>query len=100
MALVCIFGTIPALAVQRYIYVCHAPVAKQWCTLSRSGLFVILILITAIITMLPRVLDRTYEVTSIGKVTPAPPYNFLHNRICYLKEWLPMENRFSHGSVS
>jgi len=54
-----------ALAVQRYIYVCHAPVAKQWCTLSRSWIFVIFILITAILTMLPRVLDRTYEVTSI-----------------------------------
>ena len=25
-----------ALAVQRYIYVCHAAVAKQWCTLARS----------------------------------------------------------------
>ena len=58
----------PALAVQRYIYVCHAPVAKQWCTLSRSWIFVIFILITAILTMLPRVLDRTYEVTSIGKI--------------------------------
>ena len=58
----------PALAVQRYIYVCHAPVAKQWCTLSRSWIFVIFILITAIVTMLPRVLDRTYEVTTIGKI--------------------------------
>ena len=57
-----------ALAVQRYIYVCHAPVAKQWCTLSRSWIFVILILMTAILTMLPRLLDRTYEVTSIGKL--------------------------------
>jgi hypothetical protein len=28
--------TIAALAVQRYIYVCHATVAKQWCTLARS----------------------------------------------------------------
>jgi len=55
-----------ALAVQRYIYVCHAPVAKQWCTLSRSWIFVILILMTAILTMLPRLLDRTYEVTSIA----------------------------------
>jgi hypothetical protein len=29
-------STISALAVQRYIYVCHATVAKQWCTLARS----------------------------------------------------------------
>ncbi len=29
-------STIAALAVQRYIYVCHATVAKQWCTLARS----------------------------------------------------------------
>ena len=53
---------IPALAVQRYIYVCHAAVAKQWCTLARSRLFVFLVLGCAVTYMLPRVLDRTYTV--------------------------------------
>lgn len=53
-----------ALAVQRYIYVCHAPVAKQWCTVSRSWLFVTLILLGAMTTMMPRLLDRNYSVTT------------------------------------
>ena len=92
---------IAALAVQRYIYVCHAPVAKQvmiysvphrssgfpkcqnlrtlvstdwwpcvccaqWCTVSRSWLFVCLILVTAMVAMSPRVLDRNYDVTTTG----------------------------------
>ena len=76
---------------QRYIYVCHAPVAKQvkiymkfitvpqfvlvddpcvcsaqWCTVSRSWLFVCLILVTAMVAMSPRVLDRNYDVTTTG----------------------------------
>jgi len=51
-----------ALAVQRYIYVCHAAVAKQWCTLARSRLFVFLVLGFAVTYMLPRVLDRNYAV--------------------------------------
>ena len=55
-----------ALAVQRYIYVCHAPVAKQWCTVSRSWLFVCLILLGAATTMTPRVLDRNYSITTAG----------------------------------
>jgi len=57
-----------ALAVQRYIYVCHAPMAKQWCTVSRSWMFVIIILVGAVLTMLPRVLDRNYQViiTDVG----------------------------------
>ena len=57
---------ISALAVQRYIYVCHAPMAKQWCTVSRSWMFVIIILVGAVLTMLPRVLDRNYQVIITG----------------------------------
>ena len=56
-----------ALAVQRYIYVCHAPMAKQWCTVSRSWLMVSLIILGASLQMMPRVLDRNYEVTTAGK---------------------------------
>jgi len=55
-----------ALAVQRYIYVCHAAVAKQWCTLARSRLFVTLILASALTCMLPRVVDRTYDVIQVA----------------------------------
>ncbi len=25
-----------ALAVQRYIYVCHAPIARAWCTIAKT----------------------------------------------------------------
>jgi len=53
-----------ALAVQRYIYVCHAPMAKQWCTVSRSWMFVSFIILGALTQMMPRVLDRNYEVTT------------------------------------
>ena len=75
---------VTALAVQRYIYVCHAPMAKQWCTVSRSWLMVTIIILGASLQvtiasdwsitlssdwlqMLPRVLDRVYEVTTAGK---------------------------------
>ena len=51
---------------QRYIYVCHAAVAKQWCTLARSRLFVFLVLGFAVTYMLPRVLDRNYAVIQGG----------------------------------
>ena len=62
-----LFFSSSALAVQRYIYVCHAPVAKQWCTVSRSWLFVTLILLGAMTTMMPRLLDRNYSVTTSGE---------------------------------
>jgi len=55
-----------ALAVQRYIYVCHAAVAKQWCTLARSRLFVPLVLAAALTCMLPRVVDRTYDIIQVA----------------------------------
>ena len=58
-----------ALAVQRYIYVCHAAVAKQWCTLARSRMFVFVVLGFAVTYMLPRVFDRTYAVIQVGRLT-------------------------------
>ena len=61
-----LFFSSSALAVQRYIYVCHAPVAKQWCTVSRSWMFVTMILLGAATTMMPRLLDRNYSVTTSG----------------------------------
>ena len=59
---------VSALAVQRYIYVCHAAVAKQWCTLARSRLLVSSLLALALTSMLPRLLDRSYD--SIGQTQP------------------------------
>jgi len=57
-----------ALALQRYIYVCHAAVAKQWCTLARSRMFVFVVLGFAVTYMLPRVFDRTYAVIQDGPI--------------------------------
>ncbi|KPJ03732.1 FMRFamide receptor [Papilio xuthus] len=49
-----------ALAVQRYIYVCHAPVARTWCTMPRVMKCLIYIGIAAFLHQLPRFLDRQY----------------------------------------
>eukprot|EP00090_Calanus_glacialis_P019990 TRINITY_DN30708_c0_g1_i4.p1 TRINITY_DN30708_c0_g1~~TRINITY_DN30708_c0_g1_i4.p1 ORF type:complete len:460 (-),score=70.44 TRINITY_DN30708_c0_g1_i4:402-1781(-) len=61
-----------ALAVQRYIYVCHAAVAKQWCTLARSRMFVFVVLGFAVTYMMPRVFDRTYDV--IHEASPSSSF--------------------------
>ncbi|XP_066956831.1 sex peptide receptor-like [Macrobrachium rosenbergii] len=49
-----------ALAVQRYIYVCHAPVARVWCTLPRVIKAIALIFVLATIHLLPRFFDTEY----------------------------------------
>lgn len=54
-----------ALAVQRYIYVCHAPVARTWCTMPRvlKGIFWIYAL--AFLHQSTRFFDRVYVTTTI-----------------------------------
>ncbi|XP_061725033.1 sex peptide receptor [Cydia pomonella] len=49
-----------ALAVQRYIYVCHAPVARTWCTMPRVTKCLIYIGIAAFLHQLPRFFDRQF----------------------------------------
>ncbi|CAG9116173.1 unnamed protein product [Plutella xylostella] len=49
-----------ALAVQRYIYVCHAPVARTWCTMPRVIKCLIYIGLAAFLHQLPRFFDRRY----------------------------------------
>ncbi|KAI5636215.1 serpentine type 7TM GPCR chemoreceptor srw domain-containing protein [Phthorimaea operculella] len=49
-----------ALAVQRYIYVCHAPVARTWCTMPNVNKCLIYIGIAAFLHQLPRFVDREY----------------------------------------
>ncbi|XP_023346096.1 sex peptide receptor [Eurytemora carolleeae] len=51
-----------ALAVQRYIYVCHASMAKQWCTVLRSQVLVVVIVLVSLLHMITRMVDRTYNV--------------------------------------
>ncbi|CAB3378167.1 Hypothetical predicted protein [Cloeon dipterum] len=49
-----------ALAVQRYIYVCHAPVARTWCTMSRVKKCIGWITVLAILSQATRFADRNY----------------------------------------
>nr|CAD7585973.1 unnamed protein product [Timema genevievae] len=49
-----------ALAVQRYIYVCHAPVARFWCTMPRVLKVVGCIVALAILHQSTRFFDRVY----------------------------------------
>ncbi|CAH0718547.1 unnamed protein product, partial [Brenthis ino] len=49
-----------ALAVQRYIYVCHAPVARTWCTMPRVKKCLIYIGVAAFLHQLPRFFDHQY----------------------------------------
>ncbi|XP_075212289.1 G protein-coupled sex peptide receptor isoform X1 [Lycorma delicatula] len=54
-----------ALAVQRYIYVCHAPVARTWCTMPRVLKCVAWISVLAILHQSTRFVDRAYEPLTI-----------------------------------
>lgn len=49
-----------ALAVQRYIYVCHPPVARTWCTLPRVIKAITWIFVFATIHQAPRFLEMFY----------------------------------------
>ncbi|XP_060846755.1 sex peptide receptor [Rhopalosiphum padi] len=55
-----------ALAVQRYIYVCHAPVARTWCTMPRVLKCVAWISVMASLHQSTRFVDRTYEPIKIS----------------------------------
>ncbi|XP_053648445.2 sex peptide receptor-like [Cherax quadricarinatus] len=54
-----------ALAVQRYIYVCHPPVARTWCTLPRVIKAIIWIFIFATIHQAPKIFDTVYDSTEV-----------------------------------
>nr|XP_045597122.1 sex peptide receptor-like [Procambarus clarkii] len=54
-----------ALAVQRYIYVCHPPVARTWCTLPRVIKAIVLIFILATVHQAPRFFDTVYDMVDM-----------------------------------
>ncbi|KAF6215350.1 hypothetical protein GE061_010102 [Apolygus lucorum] len=54
-----------ALAVQRYIYVCHAPMARTWCTMPNVLKGVVFISICATLHQSPRFFELVYEPTTI-----------------------------------
>ncbi|KAL9880124.1 sex peptide receptor [Glossina fuscipes] len=49
-----------ALAIQRYIYVCHAPMARTWCTMPRVKRCTLYITLVSILHQSSRFFDRTY----------------------------------------
>jgi hypothetical protein len=71
----------PGLAVQRYICVCHAPLAKRLCTVARARWLVAATVAVAALHMLPRALDRSY---SVHRASPLQP------RLClvHLAPWV------------
>ena len=58
-----------ALALQRYIYVCHPSLAKWTCTVRKARMVVMLVVGMALIHMMPRIFDRFYTVETIGSQT-------------------------------
>lgn len=52
--------------VRRYIYVCHAPVARTWCTMPRVLKCVAWISVMASLHQSTRFVDRTYEPIKIS----------------------------------
>lgn len=54
-----------ALAVQRYIYVCHAPVARTWCTMPRVMKCIGWITLLAVLHQITRFFERVYEPVTI-----------------------------------
>jgi neuromedin U receptor 1 len=55
-----------ALAVQRYVYVCHPPLAKRCCTVSQTRLLVMCLVGMSVMHMVPRALDREYYIQLVG----------------------------------
>ena len=77
-----------ALAVQRYIYVCHASLAKRFCTVHQARLVVMCLVCLAVIHMVPRILDREYSIQSVEN----PPCSGIHESVCVVKfgKWLDL----------
>lgn len=53
------------LAVQRYIYVCHAPMARFWCTQQRVVKSIVAVYLLALLHQLPRFFDRSFDTLDI-----------------------------------
>uniref|UniRef100_A0A182JY91 G-protein coupled receptors family 1 profile domain-containing protein n=1 Tax=Anopheles christyi TaxID=43041 RepID=A0A182JY91_9DIPT len=54
-----------ALAVQRYIYVCHAPAARTWCTIPRVKKCIAYICVAALLHQSSRFFDKSYTLITI-----------------------------------
>merc|ERR1719414_1500292 len=54
-----------ALAMQRYIYVCHALAARSWCTMNRTRKAVALIFFFAFLHQATRFFDKKFESVTV-----------------------------------
>lgn len=54
-----------ALAIQRYIYICHSFKARRWCTITNVIYGTIAIYVIAILSQISRFLDSTYIPTEV-----------------------------------
>ena len=101
-----------ALAILRYIYVCHPSLAKLYCTLPIAAKIVKIVVSLAVMQTVCRALDREYLVFSVGgfliylvestKTTfseYSPTSEGQFNSVCYVRflEWvnyITVENYF------
>ncbi|XP_037077143.1 LOW QUALITY PROTEIN: sex peptide receptor-like [Pollicipes pollicipes] len=63
-----------ALAVQRYVYVCHQAAARAWCTEPRVSRAIAWIYLLALLHQASRFFDRSFDVLEViyaGRVTPS-----------------------------
>ncbi|XP_058466366.1 sex peptide receptor [Malaya genurostris] len=76
-----------ALAVQRYVYVCHAPIARTWCTIPRVKRCIAYICLAALIHQSTRFFDKSYSLLEIEwngnntEVCHTEIANWVHNYI-------------------
>uniref|UniRef100_T1GNI6 G-protein coupled receptors family 1 profile domain-containing protein n=1 Tax=Megaselia scalaris TaxID=36166 RepID=T1GNI6_MEGSC len=49
----------------KYIFVCHAPMARTWCTMQRVKRCTFCILVAAFLHQVPRILDQKYNIIQI-----------------------------------
>jgi hypothetical protein len=68
-----------ALAILRYIYVCHPSLAKLYCTLPIAAKIVKIVVSLAVIQTVSRALDREYLVFSVGEFLIYLVISNIHN---------------------
>ncbi|XP_052873722.1 sex peptide receptor [Anopheles cruzii] len=72
-----------ALAVQRYVYVCHPPAARTWCTIPRVKKYIAYICIAALVHQSTRFFDKSYSLVTIE-------WNGHQTNVCHIEtaDWV------------
>ncbi|XP_067006765.1 sex peptide receptor [Anabrus simplex] len=84
-----------ALAVQRYIYVCHAPVARTWCTMPRVRKCIAWIAVLAILHQSTRFFDREYRLHVITWRGQESVTVCRVDQAHWVKEWVTLDVYFT-----